>query len=69
MSTKDINLFHHMIHRKNNIDFLEDMTIADYPNMSKTNKTKLHREIFKLAHPESQQERIIRVEDIGGAIR
>lgn len=69
MTTKDINLFHHMIHRKTNEKFLEKMTIADYPNMKREGKSKLHREIHKLAYPESHKLRIIKVEDIKGALR
>lgn len=41
-----------MIQRQKHIDFLQRLTIQDYPNMKQKDRQKLHREVSREAYPE-----------------
>ncbi len=48
-------------------NMLTRMTVADYPHVKKEDRTKIHRKLYKLAHPDlfESEEKAISVSDIG----
>jgi len=63
MQTDDLNTFYTAAIILENQEMLRKLTIADYPDMKKSNREKVHRQVYKAAYPD-QTKRVVTVEDL-----
>tara|TARA_R110002096_G_scaffold34017_3_gene97562 strand:- start:1064 stop:1240 length:177 start_codon:yes stop_codon:yes gene_type:complete len=45
-------------------NMLENFTVVDYPNMDKKTRSKIHKEVFKVAYPEQVKKKIVTADDL-----
>lgn len=43
---------------------IRDFTRADYPNMKDEDRKKIHRNMFKIAYPDSMKKRALKASDL-----
>lgn len=57
-------MFYEVLNRKQHIEFLQALTTQDYPNMSKEDRRKLHRNVYKIAYPEQMKAKTVTADDL-----
>ena len=64
MDNEVFKMLHRNIQRMKSQNMIESFTQVDFPNMSKENRRKVHRETFQIAYPESLKKRTVTTDDL-----
>jgi hypothetical protein len=52
------------IERFESQDMLRDMTVGDFSHMDKKARSKLHKDVFKVAYPEQMKKKVVTADDL-----
>lgn len=64
LDSRTFRMLYNAIERFKSQDMITSMTVGDFSHMDKKQRSKLHKEVFKVAYPEQMKKRIVTADDL-----